>query len=69
MSMAAKSELNSKYLVEDAGKNRLVAKALAKDYNIDCYLVNEQWQSNPPRPLTYGLKPFRIWLRISRDIR
>jgi hypothetical protein len=25
--------------------------------------------SNPTRPLTNGLKPFRIWLRICRDIR
>jgi hypothetical protein len=26
-------------------------------------------QSNPPAPLTNGLKPFRTWLRIRRDIR
>jgi hypothetical protein len=26
-------------------------------------------QSNPPRPLTNGLKQFRIWLCIRRDIR
>jgi hypothetical protein len=25
-------------------------------------------QSNPPRPLTNGLKPFRIWLCIRQDI-
>jgi hypothetical protein len=26
-------------------------------------------QSTPPRALTHGLKPFRIWLRIRRDNR
>jgi hypothetical protein len=26
-------------------------------------------RSTPPRALTHGLKPFRIWLRIRRDNR
>jgi hypothetical protein len=26
-------------------------------------------QSTPPRALTHGLKPFRIWLRICRENR
>jgi hypothetical protein len=57
-----KSAIHSRYLA--SAYLALLKGSVSRYFRPPCF-----HKSIPPRPLTDGLTPFRIWLRIRRDIR